>query len=112
MHLKLTALGRARAYFGRAPPGGAQSGGAQSGGAQSGAPLGSLSGLSQSTSQCPPAHGTLRALALTTAADIGGSCLLLYLLVQPARAPLAFGGWALGRAITLSQEVHLEYLDD
>ena len=56
----------------------------------------------------PPAHGNVLALALTTSADIGLSCTLLYLLVQPSRAPFAFGGWVAGRALSLSQDVSIE----
>ena len=38
------------------------------------------------------------------AVDLGASGGLLYVLVQPARAPFAFGGWALGRGFTLVQD--------
>jgi len=45
----------------------------------------------------PPAYTTLRGLAFATSADIGVSAAALLALVQPSRAPLSFGGWAVGR---------------
>ena len=36
---------------------------------------------------------------------LGGSCALLQLIVQPQRAPFAFGGWVVSRCLYLSQEL-------
>ena len=52
-------------------------------------------------------YGTLRGLAAATSADVAVSSLLLLALIQPHRAPLAFGGWALGRVGMLTSEVEL-----
>lgn len=59
----------------------------------------------------PPPYGTLRGLALTLSIDLSASCLLLHFLVQPNRAPFAFGGWVIGRAASLSQDVSIEYVE-
>ena len=52
----------------------------------------------------PPPYRTLLGYCAAMAVDLGGSAGLLYLLVQPARAPFALGGWALGRGFTLVQD--------
>ena len=52
----------------------------------------------------PPYRTTLR-LAGAAALDVAVSSQLLWLVVQPARAPFAFGGWLLGRAVVLSDEM-------
>lgn len=50
-------------------------------------------------------HRTLARYALAEVLNVGGSLALLALLVQPSRAPFAFGGWLCGRAIYLSEEM-------
>ena len=52
----------------------------------------------------PPPYRTLLGYCAAMAVDLGASGGLLYVLVQPARAPFAFGGWALGRGFTLVQD--------
>jgi len=53
----------------------------------------------------PPQYATLARYAMHQTAALFGSCLLLQPIVQPHRAPFTFGGWLLGRAIYLSQDL-------
>jgi len=53
-------------------------------------------------------------LAAATAADVLVSAQVLWLLLARLRAPFAFGGWALGRAVVLASDlidVELEFMD-
>lgn len=54
-----------------------------------------------------PLYRSLRGFAGGVSLDIAISSGLLLGLIQPSRFPLAFGGWVLGRGITLSQEVEV-----
>ena len=53
----------------------------------------------------PVLFSTLVRYALHQSLTLGTACALLQLLVQPHRAPFAFGGWVVGRGIYLSQEL-------
>jgi hypothetical protein len=55
----------------------------------------------------PPRYHTLRGFAFTSSADVAVSSLVLLAIIQPARAPMAFGGWTLGRLVMLTQEVEM-----
>lgn len=55
----------------------------------------------------PPRYQSLRGFALLTSIDVSISTLLLLAIIQPSRAPTAFGGWALGRLVMLTQEVEM-----
>lgn len=68
-------------------------------------------GVPGASPSAPPPYATLRTLALTSSVDLGLSCAVLYALVQPGRAPLTFGGWVLGRAISLSQEATFDVIE-
>ena len=64
-----------------------------------------------------PLYRTLSGLVSGVCADIALSSAVLLALVQPHRAPLTFGGWAIGRLACLSQEVEVagvvvEVVDD
>jgi len=49
-----------------------------------------------------PTFGKLRNFTAAAALDLGLSCGLLFLILQPHRAPFAFGGWVLGQAAYVS----------
>ena len=55
----------------------------------------------------PPRHETLRGFALMSSVDVAMSSAVLLAIIQPSRAPLAFGGWVLGRLVMLSQEIEM-----
>lgn len=55
----------------------------------------------------PAQHGTLRGLALLTSLDVAISSAMVLAVIQPGRAPMAFGGWALGRIMMLLVEVEV-----
>ena len=52
----------------------------------------------------PPLYSTTLRFGAVAAVDLSLSCGLLWLVVQPSRAPFAFGGWVCGRALQLSEE--------
>jgi len=62
---------------------------------------------SEATGIAPHQHQfrTLVRYAAVQGANLGLSCALLQLLVQPQRAPFAFGGWLCGRGIYLTQDM-------
>ena len=62
-----------------------------------------LDGRPGETANAPPPCETLRGLALESSLSLALSAVALGAMVQPNRAPLAFGGWALARLFGLSQ---------
>ena len=65
-------------------------------------------GAPDAVAAAPPPYATLRGLAMATSADVALSSVALLAIIQPRRAPFAFGGWALGKLIHLSQEVVID----
>lgn len=59
-----------------------------------------------------PLYGSLRGLVSGVSLDLALSSAILLAIVQPRRAPLAFGGWAIGRLACLSQEVEVGFSGD
>lgn len=88
--------------------------GSMSGSTGSGVSSANSSSAWAGVSPMPPPYSTVRGLAMATSIDVAVSSAILLAIIQPQRAPLAFGGWLLGRAVFLSQEVELvvDYVDE
>jgi hypothetical protein len=101
MQAKLSLFRRAR-ELGTAPPAGSTAVVAGAGGSSGGERFGGGGGQS-------PLYRSLSSLVCATSIDLMVSSAVLVAVIQPRRFPLAFGGWALGRLVALSQEVELAF---
>ena len=61
--------------------------------------------LRSGSSPVPSPHRTVLGFAAFLVVDVCVSCPLLWLLIQPQRVPLAFGGWAIGRGSCLALDL-------